>query len=464
VQFELDLHRAPTPAPEPEQPKVHTVTELTRLIRSLIEGRVGEVWVEGEISNLRKQASGHQYFTLKDQTSQVSCVLFAGNASSLRGLRLTDGQHVQAFGQMTVYEARGQYQMIVRTVQAVGEGALQAKFEALKRQLAAEGLFDTDRKRPLPRFPKRVGVVTSPTGAALRDFLKVLHRRHPGIEVLINPVRVQGAGASREIARAVEEFGDPERTGLPPVDVIVVTRGGGSIEDLWEFNEEIVARAIARSPVPVLSAIGHEIDFTIADFVADLRAPTPSAAAEILAADRLEMLAWVGQQERRLNHCAQNRLDLLTAKVSALANSSGLREPLRRVQELQQTLDRRSESLERISQRAVDRAQNSLHQLAFKMERLSPEAAVDQARLQIRLWVQKLEDGLSRELTRQKSRLERASGVLAALSPEGTFARGYTITFDAEGRALTKAAHVPPGATLRTRFIDGEVESISTQR
>lgn len=463
VQLDLDLHRAAeVPAVEPE-PKILTVTELTRTVRSLLEGRIGEVWVEGEISNLRKQASGHSYFTLKDQTSQVPCVLFAGAASGMRGLRLTDGQHVQIFGQMTVYEARGAYQIIVRLVQAVGEGALQAKFEALKRLLAAEGLFEADRKLPLPRFPKRVGVVTSPTGAALRDFLKVLHRRHPGIEVLINPVRVQGTGACREIARAIQEFGDPERYGLPAVDVIVVTRGGGSIEDLWEFNEEVVARAIAASSVPVLSAIGHEIDFTISDFVADLRAPTPSAAAEILAADRQEVLGYLSQQERRLHHTTRSRLEFLEAKVAALANSSGLREPARRLLDLRQSLDRHASTLDRSSQHGLERAQSNLHRLTMQMERLAPTVAVEQARSRIHMLGQKLSDGLDRELSRQRARLERASGVLAALNPENTLARGFTITMDAQGRALTKAADVRPGMILKTRFADGEVESTSTE-
>jgi len=231
----LDLTAPPEPDPEPPAPKepvVLSVSQLTRSIRDLIEDQVGEVWVEGEISNLRKQSSGHQYFTLKDAGSQLSCVLFAGQASQMRGINLTDGQCVQVFGPVSVYEARGQYQLVVRIVRNKGEGLLQAKFEALKAKLAAEGLFAPERKRPLPRFPKVVGVVTSPTGAALQDFLNVLHRRHPGIEVIINPVRVQGAGASREIAQAVREFSEPQKYNLPPVEVIVVTRGGGSMEDL----------------------------------------------------------------------------------------------------------------------------------------------------------------------------------------------------------------------------------------
>ena len=303
MQLDLALFQTAAPA----EPRVHTVTEVTRRLRELIEREMGELWVEGEISNLRRQSSGHQYFTLKDDSCQLPCVLFSATAATLHGIKLADGQRVQVLGLISVYEPRGQYQMIVRLMQGRGAGALQARFEALKRKLAAEGLFESARKRALPRFPRRVGLVTSPTGAAIRDFLKVLHRRHPGIEVLIYPVRVQGRGASLEIAQAIRDFGFWSRIGLPEVDVIVVTRGGGSIEDLWEFNEEIVARAIAASPIPVLSAIGHEIDFTIADFVADLRAPTPSAAAEILAADRLEVLARLRQDFS--GFCAPARTD-----------------------------------------------------------------------------------------------------------------------------------------------------------
>ncbi len=263
--------------------KVLTVAELTRSIRGLLETRFGSVWVQGEISNHRAYASGHQYFTLKDQRAQISCVIFRDTLPP-GSPPLSDGAQVQVFGQITVFEARGQYQLSVQIVQARGLGLLQAKFEALKRRLEAEGLFDPARKRALPKFPRRIGIVTSPSGAAIRDMLNVLSRRAPNVEVLINPVRVQGTGAAAEIAAAIHEF---NRAGTPwqPVDLIVLARGGGSIEDLWEFNEEIVARAIFASGLPVVSAVGHEIDFTIADFVADLRAPTPSAAAELIVAD-----------------------------------------------------------------------------------------------------------------------------------------------------------------------------------
>jgi exodeoxyribonuclease VII large subunit len=456
MQLDLDLHGKPPPAPEP---RVFSVAELTRRVRDLIERGLGEVWVEGEISNLRRQTSGHQYFTLKDGTSQLSCVLFAGAAAGLRGIKLADGQSVQLFGAVTVYEARGQYQMIVRLVQNRGEGALQARFEALKRALAAEGLFAQERKRPLPRFPQRVGLVTSPTGAAIRDFLNVLHRRHPGIEVLINPARVQGKGAAAEIARAVREFGEPEKYRLPRVDVIVVTRGGGSIEDLWEFNEEIVARAIAASPIPVVSAVGHEIDFTIADFAADLRAPTPSAAAEILAADRVAVMARLRQDAVRLTGAARGRLALLEARLGAFRQSPLFHESARRVRDLRQTIDRHADTIENRANLAVERRRHALGTHIARLSALSPAQAIREVRHTSALLLRRMGEALREQTTARRTRLERARGVLEALNPGATLARGYTITLDADGCPLTSAESVPEGASLRTRFHDGEVET-----
>ncbi len=251
MQLDFSFRNEPEKTPEPIEgpPRVLSVTELTRRVRAMLERGLGEVWVRGEISNYRRQASGHHYFTLKDDGCQLACVLFAGAARSLRGLRLGDGMQAQVFGALTVYEARGQYQLVVELVQEEGTRRAPGRFEALKAKLVAEGLFDADRKRPLPRLPMRIGVVTSPTGAAIRDFLKVLHRRMPCVEVIVSPVRVQGRGAAAEIAEAVAEFSAAPANGLPVVDVVVVTRGGGSLEDLWEFNEEAVARAIAASRV-----------------------------------------------------------------------------------------------------------------------------------------------------------------------------------------------------------------------
>lgn len=458
MQLGLDFQSAAQAAPEP---KIHSVSEITRRVRQLIEDGVGEAWVEGEISNLRVQSSGHRYFTLKDSSSQLACVLFSKTAATLRDLNLQDGQQVQVFGELTVYEPRGQYQMIVRLAQTRGAGALQAKFEALKLKLAAEGLFDPARKRALPALPRAVGVVTSPTGAALRDFLKVLKRRQPGIRVLLNPVRVQGQGAAEEIARAIREFGRPEELGLPPVDVIVVTRGGGSLEDLWEFNEEIVARAIAESPVPVLCGIGHEIDFTIADFAADLRAPTPSAAAELLAPDRAEVLARMKRDAIRLERCMAGRLELLRARVAAARQSPLFREPLRRLEEARQTADRFAESLQRTALLGVERRRAVLADHGGRLAGLSPAARLLEFRHRLALSARRLDERAAEGLQILRLRLEKAAATLAALSPQATLARGFTLTSDAEGRPITSAAAVRPGMTLRTRFRDGETESIA---
>src|SRR5438046_1278403 len=271
----------------PQTSKIFTVSEVTRNIRGTLETKFGAVWVQGEISNYKLHQSGHQYFTIKDQRAHISCLIWRDTMAPLRQ-PLADGAQVQVYGTVTVFEARGQYQLNVQILQPRGIGLLQAKFEALKRKLEAEGLFAPERKRPLPKFPRRIGIITSPTGAAIRDMLNVLRRRAPCLQILINPVRVQGTGAAQEIAVAIRELAMPSDY-WQPLDLIVVTRGGGSIEDLWEFNEEIVARAIFHSAVPTVSAVGHEIDFTISDFVADLRAPTPSVAAELIVPDIVDL-------------------------------------------------------------------------------------------------------------------------------------------------------------------------------
>src|SRR5438034_4843182 len=309
--------------------KIFTVSELTRSIRGTLEAKFGAVWVQGEISNHKLHPSGHQYFTLKDQRAQISCVVWRDTMAPLRQA-LADGAHVQVYGNVTVFEARGQYQLSVQILQTRGLGLLQAKFEALKRKLEAEGLFAPERKRALPKSPRRIGIITSPSGAAIRDMLNVLRRRAPWLQVLINPVRVQGMGAAQEIAVAIRELSVPNDA-FAPLDLIVVARGGGSIEDLWEFNEEIVARAIFHSAVPVVSAVGHEIDFTICDFAADLRAPTPSAAAELIVPDVVDL-------RRHMDGCTR-----------ALA-----RQLLNRVRDAQQRLDHTRDILQRCFAHKID--------------------------------------------------------------------------------------------------------------
>src|SRR5215469_10156210 len=290
----------------PQTSRIFTVFELTRNIRAALETKFGAVWVQGEISNYKLHPSGHQYFTLKDQRAQISCVIWRDTMLPQRQA-LADGGQVQVYGTVTVFEARGQYQLNVQVIQPRGVGILQAKFEALKRKLEAEGLFDPARKRPLPKFPKRIGIVTSPSGAAIRDILNVLRRRAPWLQILISPVRVQGTGAAQEIAVAIRDLATPNES-FAPIDLIVVTRGGGSIEDLWEFNEEIVARTIASVEVPIVSAVGHEIDFTICDFVADLRAPTPSAAGGVIVRVVVDVVRDLEGWTRRLGRELLNRM------------------------------------------------------------------------------------------------------------------------------------------------------------
>jgi exodeoxyribonuclease VII large subunit len=445
--------------PKPAEPIVLGVSALTKKIRTLLEDGVGEVWVEGEISNLRRQSSGHLYFTLKDASSQLQCVMFAGQTAQLRGMNFNDGAQIQVFGELTVYEPRGNYQLIVRRVQERGVGALQAKFEELKRRLAAEGLFDSARKRPLPKFPRRIAVVTSPTGAAIRDFLHVLHRRQRGIEVLIFPVRVQGRGAATEIAEAVQILGNAAALGIEPPDVIVVTRGGGSLEDLWEFNEEILARAIAASPIPVVSAVGHEIDFTISDFVADFRAPTPSAAAEILSSDSAELLEQLAHLSARLRRHVHTRLDFLKNQLESFQRTALFLEPPRRLRETRQTLDRLSDDLDSAVDSAIQNSRLTLERHTHILASHNPGRKITELLRQLsadRALMDRLAQSRVREL---QTALASPSALLEALNPNAALARGYTITMDSQGRILRSSADALAAEFLETKFADGSVRS-----
>jgi exodeoxyribonuclease VII large subunit len=446
--------------------KVLTVGELTRNIRSLLEARVGSVWVQGEVSNYRALPSGHQYFTLKDNRAAIACVIFRSAMVSLRQ-PLADGAQVQVYGGVTVFEARGQYQLSVEIVQPRGLGLLQAKFEALKRKLEAEGLFDPARKKTLPRFPRRIGIITSPTGAAIRDMLNVLRRRARGVEILINPVRVQGTGAAAEIATAIHELnavaqvsnlrGQLEK--LPHVDLIVIARGGGSIEDLWEFNEEIVARAIAASALPVVSAVGHEIDFTISDFVADLRAPTPSAAAESIVPDAAELERRVNELANGVNRCLRNFLDRGRARVRAVSERTLGRELLTRLQEASQRIDWRRDLLLRQAHRRVSDARAQLGQIAAELRRHDPAGEIAIRRGRLNELSRRLPNCAAAASLTKRKQFERVERILAVLGPQATLARGYSITTDASGNVVRVIAQVKPGGRLHTRVSDGEFQS-----
>lgn len=437
--------------------KVFTVAELTRQIRGSLETKFGAVWVQGEISNYRPRPSGHRYFTLKDQRAAISCVIFR-NTLPPDAPPIADGAQVQVYGNVTVFEARGQYQLNVQILQTRGAGLLQAKFEALKRKLEAEGLFDLARKRALPRFPKRIGIITSPSGAAIRDILNVLRRRAPNVQVLINPVRVQGIGAAAEIATAIREFATPNEQ-WEPLDLIVITRGGGSIEDLWEFNEEIVARAIFHSAIPVVSAIGHEIDFTIADFVADLRAPTPSAAAELIVPDAAELVRRVNDLENGLQKCLRNFLQQSLTRLRFLSDRTLARELMQRMRDAQQQLDLTAESLQRKSKQFVADARTALSSRAQSLKSRDPRRELTLCRnrtidLQRRIAAQP-----PRFLQNARQRFQRVEGILRVLGPEATLHRGYSITTDAAGKVIQTVAAARPKSKIRTRVADGEFES-----
>src|SRR5438132_11891631 len=402
--------------------KVLTVAELTRAIRGTLETKFGAVWVQGEISNYKQHPSGHQYFTLKDSRAQIACVIFRNAPISLRQ-PLADGAQVQVYGNVSVFEARGQYQLSVEIVQPRGLGLLQAKFEALKRKLEAEGLFDPARKKLLPKFPKRIGIVTSPSGAAIRDILNILRRRARGIEILINPVRVQGAGAATEIASAINELSNPSMS-WPPIDLIVVARGGGSIEDLWEFNEEIVAWAIAAALVPVVSAVGHEIDFTIADFVADLRAPTPSAAAELIVPAAAELDRRVNELAACLQRCWRNFLAREQTRLRPFSERTVGRELLTRIQEGKQALDWRRESLQRNATGFVVNCRSRLTENAVALRRHDPSREIVLRRSRFAEFSRRLAACPPQLLSTMRRRFERAEKIHAVVGPEATLRRG----------------------------------------
>ena len=456
--------------PPQETRQVLTVSELTGRVRQTLERGIGSVWVGGEITNFRAQSSGHIYFTLKDAGAQLACVLFRGESGARREF-LADGQKVLLQGELTVYEARGQYQLLVRQVELQGVGALQLAFERLKQKLAAEGLFEPARKRPLPAYPFRIGIVTSPTGAALRDVLHVIERRHPALQLVLVPSRVQGDGAAQEIAAAIRllnafsaaGIGNPAsgiRHPSPALDLILVTRGGGSLEDLWAFNEEVVARAIFESALPVVSAVGHEIDFTISDFVADFRAATPSAAAEILTQNAVAARDFLAGVPLQLRQAVRWRLESLTEALGTRAARLARLHPRRKLQDWMQRLDDLQEALSRASRRQVRGHHLRWGTLGGRLWRLRPtrqlaerKQAVSRAALQVRQLARQRFD------TRQ-AKFDNLQARLRLLGPEGVLARGYSITLDAAtGGVLRDARAVEPGQRLKTRLQHGELHS-----
>jgi exodeoxyribonuclease VII large subunit len=441
---------APVP---PEAPRIFLVAELLRAARLTLESRFADVRVEGEISGLKRSGSGHVYFCLKDAEAQLDCAMYAREAARLK-FRLEEGLAVRCRGRLTLYEARGKFQMTVADVEPTGAGALALAFEQLKQRLAAEGLFETARKRALPFFPRRVGVVTSPTGAVIRDIVRVAHRRC-AVPILLAPTPVQGEGAARAIAAAVRRL-----EAVADVDVIIVARGGGSLEDLWAFNEELVARAIFACRVPVISAVGHETDFTIADFVADLRAPTPSAAAERAVPVLEDLRAELSLLGRRAGRAAAEHT---RACRHALERARGrLGDPRRLLDERRQTLDLAAERARRQVTRELATARAGLRGLETRLYRAHPQRRVLEQRHALGSLRHRLEASGRVELARRRHALDAARGTLGALSPLNVLERGFSLVQRADGHLLTNATDAQPGDAVRIRLRRGQLSVVVT--
>ena len=439
--------------------KIVTVSQLTALVRELLEDNFEHLWVEGEVSNLALPSSGHVYFTLKDAGATVRCVMFKSSARAMK-FHLADGMKILLRARMTVYDQRGDYQLVVEYAEPLGLGALQLAFQQMRERLAKDGLFSEELKKPIPALPATVGIVTSPTGAAIHDILNVIGRRHASLRILIAPVRVQGEGAAAEIAGAIADLNS-----YPGTDVIIVARGGGSLEDLWAFNEEIVARAIAASRLPVISAVGHEVDVTIADLVADLRAPTPSAAAELVVSSKSQLLADCDALKRRLHLAIHHLLADAAAQVEILTLS--LKDPEATVERFMQRLDDlqiRAESslLEHLRSewQRVESAENAL-----KLN--SPERAISAATAKLDNFSLRMHMALQSGIEQPRAALAAFAGRLEALSPLAILQRGYAVVFKDSAAATVKSvSQLEVGEDIDVRFADGvaacEVRRISS--
>ncbi|TFG84338.1 MAG: exodeoxyribonuclease VII large subunit [Chromatiales bacterium] len=447
------VSRNPADLKEPPGKQVFSVSQLNRLARQLLEQDLPPMWVEGEISNLARPASGHLYFSLKDDKSQIRCALFKGRGRNTN-VAVANGQQVLARGRVSIYEPRGDYQLIVEHLEPAGEGLLRRRLEELKRKLAAEGLFDESRKQDLPHLPRRIGVITSPSGAAIRDVLQILKRRFPAIPVVVYPVQVQGERAKFDIVQALATAASRAEC-----DVLILARGGGSLEDLWAFNEEIVARAIAACPVPLVSGVGHEVDFTIADLVADVRAPTPSGAAELAVPDGRDWLRRVQVLERRLALAARRILEgtramfsAATARLRRCHPGFMLRQNAQRLDELRAQLGtalRNRLILDRLRVRgASDRLRGASPAVRLRMA--SERVASSRRRLASALRVR---------LTVPGTRIAVLSGRLHTVSPLNTLERGYAIVMDAKGSVVRRAAQLQSGDPITARVADGVIKA-----
>ncbi|MND90973.1 Exodeoxyribonuclease 7 large subunit [compost metagenome] len=431
------------------QQQIFTVTRLNSAVRMILEQDLGLVWLTGELSNLAMPSSGHWYFSLKDISAQVRCAMFKGNNRRVP-FRPQDGMQVLVQARVSLYEPRGDYQLIIESMQPAGDGMLALRFEELKRRLGAEGLFDEGRKRPLPREPRAVGLVTSATGAALHDMLTVLERRAPDLPVFIYPTQVQGSAAISQIVAAITLANRRAE-----VDVLIVGRGGGSLEDLWCFNEEAVARAIAHSTIPVVSAVGHEVDVTISDFAADLRAPTPSAAAELVAPDR-------SARAQRLVHLKQRLVQAISRRQTAARHGFALlqkrldhQDPKRRLEQQSQRLDELSGRLQQLLNLRLHQGERRLANLELRLQARSPEKLLAAGKRRHQLAQERLHTLMNKRQDLAAHRLAMLSARLDGISPLATLGRGYSITRTPSGEVISRAAQVSPGQQLVTTLAEG---------
>lgn len=434
--------------------RIYTVSSLNAQVRLILENEMGVVWLIGELSNLSMPVSGHWYFTLKDARAQVKCAMFRGNNRRVT-FKPANGTQVLVKARLSLYEPRGDYQLIIESMQPEGDGRLQQQFEQLKMSLAAEGLFAQSLKKPLPEQPKRVGIVTSKTGAALHDILNVLQRRDPSLPVVIYPTMVQGEGAAISIAQAIGRANARQEC-----DILIVGRGGGSLEDLWAFNEEIVARTIVASQIPIVSAVGHEVDVTIADFVADVRAPTPSAAAELISRDMAHQTQKISQKTQQLRHAMRHYLTEHQAKVVNLQHRLDRQHPQVRLNQQQQQLDELANRMERAMRQLIGGHQQHINQASYKLALHSPAQTLKQQRSRLEQTQHRLQDAMDRRLLNASHKLAMAAEKLETVSPLATLGRGYSITRNEQGKVIRRAEQVKAGDTLLTTVADGEIHSI----
>ena len=442
------------------QPSRHilTVSELTARIRVLIEGEFPDLWVEGEVSNFRQAQSGHLYFTLKDERAQVRCVCFRNEARMLK-FRPEDGLRVTVRGALSVYEARGEYQIYVQHIDPVGLGALQLAFEQLKQRLEAEGLFAAERKKPLPLLPRRIGLVTSPTGAAVRDILRVLRRRYPNAHVVLFPVRVQGEGAAKEIVEALRYFNKKRLA-----DVLILARGGGSLEDLWAFNEEIVARAVAASQIPIICGVGHETDFTIADFAADVRAATPSAAAEIVVRSREEFDRHIGELDRRLVERLRYMLLERRHRIQQLTGDRAFRRLPDLVRQRRQRVDELALAQAELLRLRLKSTADQVRALERRLAGIDLRIRLAALRLRIEQGSERLGNAAERFFTARRHRLAALAVQLDERSPLRLLERGYAICYDSAGRLLRGVEGVSVGDEIAVQLARGRLGAVVNKK